>query len=61
LVNKLIKEDYSIHFHVWDIEALFEMISGTRSEFGIKFRIKCFLSSGDEAVFILEKMASDQV
>jgi hypothetical protein len=49
------KDDYSIHFHVWDIEAMFEMISGARSEFRINFRIKSFLSSGDEAVFILEK------
>lgn len=55
LIKKLMDEDYSIHFHVWDVEAMFDMISKIGTEFDINFRIKCFLSSGDEGVFILEK------
>lgn len=53
--EKLMQEDYSIHFHVWDIEGMLDMISRIKSDFEIKFRIKCLLSSGDECIFILEK------
>lgn len=54
--RKLMQDDYSIHFHVWDIDAMFDMISAVRHEFHIHFRIRCSLSSADECVFILEKM-----
>jgi len=53
----LMREDYSIHFHVWDIEGMIDMIQGVREEFEINFRIKCMVSSGDECVFILQKQA----
>lgn len=59
LVEKLIAEDYSIHFHVWDIEAMHEMVQRIRTDHGISFRPLHTLASGDEVVFILEKRAAD--
>lgn len=55
LIQKLIDSDYSIHFHVWDIEAMFDMIGRTVSTYELPLRTKCFVSSGDEGVFVLEK------
>ena len=57
MAAKLIREDYSIHFHVWDIEGMLDMIRNVREEFDVRFRLRCMLSSGDECIFILEKQA----
>lgn len=55
LVQKLIDTDYSIHFHVWDIEAMHEMVRRVGTDHGIRFRPLHTLVSGDEVVFILER------
>ncbi len=55
LVNKLIDDDYSIHFHVWDTNAMVEMITGMAKKYDLDFRIRHVMSSGDEVIFILQK------
>ena len=57
MAEKLMREDFSIHFHVWDIEGMLDMIQNVREEFDVRFRLRCMLSSGDECIFILEKQA----
>lgn len=56
LVDKLIHDDYSIHFHVWDIFAMIEMITNLSKKRNLDFRIQHMMSSGDEVIFILEKL-----
>jgi len=55
LVSKLIAEDYSIHFHVWDTPAMVTLISNVCEQYGLGFKTLQMLSSGDETIFILEK------
>lgn len=55
LVQKLMDEDYSIHFHVWDVVAMIDMIQRIRTELAIGLEIETLLSSGDEVIFILRK------
>lgn len=55
--DELLREDQTIHYHVWDIEAMVEMITKIRDDFGLAFRIRCMLSTGNECIFILEKQA----
>lgn len=55
LIGKLIADDYSIHFHVWDTEAMIEMVTRVRTDHNIGFRPVHFMTTGDEAVFILKK------
>lgn len=57
-VQDLIDLDYSIHFHVWDIKAMFEVIMRAQDELDMNFEIECFLSSADEGIFILRKLAT---
>ncbi len=55
-VQKLMAEDCSIHFHVWDCSTMTEMILWLKREFGLPFEVKAMLSSGDEVAFVLEKI-----
>ena len=55
LISKLINNDYSIHFHVWDTNAMIEMITGMAKKYHLNFHIRHVMSSGDEGVFILQK------
>ncbi len=58
LVKKLIAEDYSIHFHVWDTPAMVDLIARVCENYELNFKTLQMLSSGDETIFILEKVAS---
>ena len=55
LVDKLISDDYSIHFHVWDTDAMVEMITSLNEKCDLDFRLQHMMTSGDEVVFILRK------
>jgi predicted SAM-dependent methyltransferase len=55
LVAKLMAEDYSIHFHVWDMPAMQDLLQGLRSKYALPIETKAMLASGDEVVLILEK------
>jgi len=55
LVSKLMTENYSIHFHVWDVAGMIELLLGLRTKFALPIVPKALLTSGDEVVFILEK------
>lgn len=55
-VAKLIAEDYSIHYHVWTTAAMIDMLARLKSEFSLPFESKAMLLSGDEVVFVLEKI-----
>lgn len=58
LVSKLMTENYSIHFHVWDVTSMIELLLGLRTRFALPIELKALLTSGDEVVFILEKGAA---
>ena len=55
LVSKLMAEDYSIHFHVWDTLAMLDMLLRLHAQYGLPIVPKTHLVSGDEVVFIIEK------
>ena len=50
---RLLAEDYSIHYHVWDMESWTGFISSVRERFG--FRIECVLRHSEEIITILSK------
>ncbi|HRJ27353.1 MAG TPA: class I SAM-dependent methyltransferase [Fimbriimonadaceae bacterium] len=52
---QLDQQNYSIHFHVWDVEAMFEMFVYARRELKIPLRVKTMLVSGHEVIFLLQK------
>jgi predicted SAM-dependent methyltransferase len=56
LVAKLMAEDYSIHFHVWDAAAIVEMIVLLRSACQLRFQPLAIVASGDEVVCVLQRM-----
>lgn len=58
LVSKLMAENYSIHFHVWDVTGMIELLLGLRTKFALPVEVKALLTSGDEVVFIIEKGAT---
>lgn len=55
LVKKLIEEDYSIHFHVWDTRAMMDLINNICEKYDLHFNFQQMLCSGDETIFILIK------
>lgn len=56
-VHKLMEQDYSIHFHVWDKHAMMEMVLRASDRFGLPLVPEAMLSTGDEVIFILEKVS----
>jgi SAM-dependent methyltransferase len=58
LVAKLMADDYSIHFHVWDLPGVLDMLLQLRRRYALVLRPLAVLSSGDEVVSVLEKSAS---
>jgi SAM-dependent methyltransferase len=60
LVSKLMSENYSIHFHVWDVTGMVELLLGLKAKFALPIEPKALLTTGDEVVFILEKGATSR-
>lgn len=47
---------YSIHYHVWDQDSLWEMIQNLRSVLKFPFRLDVFEAKGYEALAVLRKL-----
>lgn len=55
-VERLIDQDYSIHFHVWTQTEMLEMFLALKTKLGISFDIEACLKNGIEFITILRKM-----
>jgi glycosyltransferase involved in cell wall biosynthesis len=53
--NELMKQSYSIHYHVWLPEDVVEMMSYCKEVEKIPFEVACFISKADEMIIILRK------
>jgi hypothetical protein len=51
----LVSMNYSIHFHVWDIDAILEMISKSREYLNNSFKMLHFEQNGNEIIVVLQK------
>lgn len=58
LVAQLMADDYSIHFHVWDLPGVLDMLLQLRARYALLLRPLAVLSSGDEVVSVLEKASA---
>ncbi|WP_448950913.1 class I SAM-dependent methyltransferase [Labrys neptuniae] len=54
-VEEFIADDVNIHFHVWDIPAMIEMIQNLRSHLGLPLSLVAMLESASEGIFIIRK------
>jgi predicted SAM-dependent methyltransferase len=55
LIKKLEKEDYSIHYHVWDTWAMLEMFMKAKEAFNLPIKLEASVVTKDDALFILRK------
>jgi SAM-dependent methyltransferase len=53
--RQLMDEDYSIHFHVWTLEAFRDLLEYGRAEGGLPFELEELVPNGREFVAILRK------
>jgi SAM-dependent methyltransferase len=53
--RKLASERYSIHFNVWDLEALLDFLWRSRSECKLPFAPASVVSSENETILVLER------
>jgi SAM-dependent methyltransferase len=53
--KRLNEQRYSIHFNVWDLEALLDFLSRSRSELGLPFSPAAIVSSENETILVLER------
>jgi SAM-dependent methyltransferase len=51
--KRLADEDYSIHFNVWDLQALLEFLWGARAECRLPFTVCAVVSSENENILVL--------
>ena len=57
-INELKERNFSIHFHVWDHQAMLDMFIMLKNKYELKFEIQAAVSassSGNESVFVLKK------
>lgn len=58
VISKLKAMNWSIHFHVWDHQAMIDMFSMLKRHFGFQFEIEVAVaarSGGNESIFVLRK------
>lgn len=55
LTQQLMDDDYSIHYHVWDVHAMMQLFCAVREKLGLPIITESMVSSGNESVFILSK------
>lgn len=55
MTEKLIRQDYSIHFHVWTQAEILEIFLALKSRVGLKLEIEACLKNGVEFITILRK------
>lgn len=54
-VERLMRERYSIHFHVWTYLELFELITYLKRKLHFEFEVQEFVFTGSENIFIIKK------
>jgi hypothetical protein len=59
-INKLMKKGYSIHYHVWDIDAFFGFLLFIKEKFALPFQIYSSSQNGMELIIVLRKILSGQ-
>jgi len=57
LTERLVKADYSIHFHVWDLHSFLDFLLQTARVLGETFEIIQYVQAGDEIIALLGKKA----
>lgn len=55
-VEKMLKIDYSIHFHVWTQTEMLEIFVNLKKQFHLKFDVEACLKNEHEFILILRKM-----
>jgi predicted SAM-dependent methyltransferase len=58
IVKQLKARNFSIHFHVWDHQAMIDMFCMIKKHFGFRFEIETAVASpvgGNESIFLLKK------
>lgn len=58
IVKQLRARNFSIHFHVWDHQAMIDMFCMIKKHFGFHFEIEAAIASpagGNESIFLLKK------
>jgi SAM-dependent methyltransferase len=53
--RKLTEEHYSIHFNVWDLDALLDFLWRSKSEIKLPFDLAAIVSSENETILVLER------
>lgn len=51
----LMEQNYSIHFHVWDREAMMAMILAAQARYDLPLVPDAMLATGDEVIFVLSR------
>lgn len=54
-VSRLLDEDYSIHFHVWEQADVFDLLQLARREAALEFDVELATRNGHENLFVLRK------
>jgi hypothetical protein len=54
-VNELVSTSYSIHFHCWTQEEMFEFFSKLNEQYNLHLEIQLFMKHDGEAIFIIKK------
>lgn len=57
-VARLLEEDYSIHFHVWEQSDVFDLLELARRDIGLDFDLEHGTRNWHENVFVLRKAQS---
>lgn len=60
VANKLLHEHYSIHFNVWALPDLVSFLARSRDEFDLPVTLEWVVSSDNEVILILRKVAGDR-
>jgi SAM-dependent methyltransferase len=53
--KELMQQDYSIHYHVWTQEAMFDFLLNLKRTCGFTFDVEAFLQNEGECIFVLRK------
>jgi SAM-dependent methyltransferase len=56
--RKLLEDQYSIHFNVWALPDLLELIARCKADFGLPFTLEWLVCSENEVIVILKKSVS---
>jgi hypothetical protein len=58
VVERLMAQNYSIHFHVWTPDAFLDLLRHCREKLGLPFELRAFETNHQEFVVVLAKQAA---